>query len=172
MPPAFVPSSCASPYYPQASRGRNCRHVHVLCTPPPSHLHPEVRAFKMFRSFARCPHVPCPLHCIAHMFHDQLMLPAFLYAQADLSAVSFDSSSARLTFRVPRPLEHFVKHYDHVQLPNPPLPASPHPRVSDQLCKLPVLRTRRRQGQGKVQDAGCTADDELRCELTRAAIRV
>ena len=52
------------------------------------------------------------------------MHAAFSCAQADLSAVSFDSSRARLSFRVARPLEHFVKHYDHVRPPPPLLPAA------------------------------------------------
>jgi hypothetical protein len=34
--------------------------------------------------------------------------------QADLADASFNSASARFSFRVLRPLGHFVKHYDHV----------------------------------------------------------
>jgi len=67
------------------------------------------------------------------------MHAALICAQADLSAVSFDSSRARLSFRVARPLEHFVKHYDHVRPPTPPSPPRRltvvlHSQTSDASC--------------------------------------
>jgi hypothetical protein len=85
--------------------------------------HPEEGTVTMLMYYVSCP--PSPFHhlsCYATTAHylshspNNYFVVSWFARQAHLSDVSFNSASARVAFRVPRPLQHFVKHYDHVRV--------------------------------------------------------